>query len=105
MAIQAIEEEEWLRLSRIGPGWDAVLFTTPLCGTCKVAERMLEVADAAGESATLYRINLNFAPVLRERWQIESVPCLALVHQGKLMRKEYAMRSVDYLHRMLRELP
>lgn len=105
MAIQAIEEEEWLRLSRIGEGWDAILFTTPFSGTCKVAERMLEIADAAGVSATLYRMNLNFAPVLRERWRIASVPCLALVHRGKLVRKEYAMRSVDHLHRMLRDLP
>ncbi|MFC4775803.1 thioredoxin family protein [Paenibacillus sp. GCM10023252] len=103
MAIQEIGEDEWLRMVRIGQGRDAILFYTPFCGTCKVAERMLEVVTALPIGATLYRMNINFAPRLRDSWQIRSVPCLVLLQGGKPQRFEYAMRSVDYLYGLLKE--
>ncbi|GGG66932.1 thioredoxin family protein [Paenibacillus radicis (ex Gao et al. 2016)] len=103
MAIQPITEDDWLRMNRIGSGTDAILFSTPFCGTCKVAERMLEIADTAGVPATLYKMNMNYSPKLREAWRITSVPCLVLVKNGEPVRFEYAMRSVDYLYSLLKE--
>ncbi|MFF2482299.1 thioredoxin family protein [Paenibacillus sp. NPDC058071] len=102
MAIQEIREDEWLELNRIGQGTDAILFSTPFCGTCKVAERMLEVVDAAGVPATLYKMNMNYSPKLRDAWKIRSVPCLALVRNGEIVQFEYAMRSVDHLFELLK---
>lgn len=104
MAIQQIEEDAWLRLERIGNGHDALLFSSPFCGTCKVAERMLEVVEAAKVPVTMYKININYAAKLREAWRISSVPCLVLLKDGKPYRFEYAMRSVDHLYRMMTEL-
>ncbi|MUT64811.1 thioredoxin family protein [Paenibacillus sp. NEAU-GSW1] len=101
MAIIEISEDEWLGMNRIGTGVDAILFSTPFCGTCKVAERMLEIADAAGTPATLYKINMNYAPKLREAWRISSVPCLAVVKNGEPVQLEYAMRSVDHIYNLL----
>ncbi|MFS0724578.1 thioredoxin family protein [Paenibacillus sp. 1P07SE] len=103
MAIVEVKEEEWLRLRRIGGGRDALMFYSPFCGTCKVALRMLEVVDAAGVPASLYKININYAGRLREAWQITSVPCLVLVEDGRPVRKEYAMRSVAHLFALLKD--
>ncbi|MGG4142245.1 thioredoxin family protein [Paenibacillus algorifonticola] len=103
MAIYEIEEDEWLRLARIGNGKDALLFSSPFCGTCKVAERMLDIVQAAEVPTTMYKININYAPKLREAWKITSVPCLVLVKNGEPQRFEYAMRSVDYLYKLLKE--
>lgn len=88
--------------SRLDIGASAVLFVTPLCGTCKAAEKMLEIAEAAGIRYTAAKTNINFAPRLAREWQIESVPCLVVIRNGKLLRKEYAIHSASHLFEMLR---
>ncbi|MEK3885436.1 thioredoxin family protein [Paenibacillus sp. PL2-23] len=103
MPLHELQEPELLQISEARVGRAAVLFSTPMCGTCKVAERMLEVAEAAGVDYPLAKININFAPRLREQWQIASVPCLVILRNGVLLRKEYAMRSVDYLFGLLKD--
>ncbi|MHA6482930.1 thioredoxin family protein [Paenibacillus sp. strain BS8-2] len=103
MSLTELDEKQLMALASADVGRTAVLFTTPLCGTCKVAERMLEVVEAAGANYPLYKTNINFTPRLRDQWQIASVPCLLLVRNGKLVSKEYAMRSVDYLYGLLKE--
>ncbi|OMF36950.1 thiol reductase thioredoxin [Paenibacillus sp. FSL H8-0548] len=80
----------------------AVYFFTPLCGTCKIGERMLEIAQATGISVPLYKLNINYAPRLREQWKIASVPCLVLLENGEPIRNEYAMKSVDHVYLMLK---
>ena len=104
MAIQEIHEDDWLRLARIGNGKDAILFSSPLCGTCKVAERMLEIVDAAEVPVTLYKLNINYSAKLREAWKISSVPCLVLLKNGEPIQFEYAMRSVDHLYTLMKSL-
>lgn len=102
MPLTEIDERQLIKLASADIARIAVLFTTPLCGTCKVAERMLEVAEAAGANYPLYKTNINFTPRLRDEWQIASVPCLVMIRNGQLTRKEYAMRSVDYLYELLK---
>lgn len=112
MPIHEITEEDLLlRLDRSHqsagiteqPEGEAILFFTPFCGTCKLAERMLEVVDATGYSVPISRVNINFTPVLRERWQISSVPCLIILGKTKqVVRKEYALESVPNLYNLLR---
>lgn len=72
----------------------ALYLHTPLCGTCKVGEQMLQVVYAMHPTLPLYKADLNFLPELAQEWQIMSVPCLAILKKGKLERKVYAMRSV-----------
>jgi thioredoxin-like negative regulator of GroEL len=102
MPLTEIDERQLTKLAAADVGRTAVLFTTPLCGTCKVAERMLEVVEAAGSNYPLYKTNINFTPRLRDEWQIGSVPCLVLIRNGQVAGKEYAMRSVDYLYGLLK---
>ena len=102
MPLTEVDEKQLIKLAEADVGRTAVLFMTPLCGTCKVAERMLEVAEAAGADYPLYKTNINFTPRLRDEWQIASVPCLVLLRNGRIVTKEYAMRSVDYLYTLLK---
>lgn len=103
LPLQELAEKELLQLNGADIARAAILFTTPMCGTCKVAERMLEIAEAAGIDYPLFKTNINFTPRLREEWRIGSVPCLIVLRNGKLVRQEYAMRSVDHLYRMLKD--
>lgn len=103
MPIRESSEAEVLRMTA-AEGACAVFVFTPLCGTCALAERMLDIALAAGVRVPLVKTNINFAPKLRDAWQIASVPCLALLRDGRPVRLAYAMRSVQDVHAMLKEL-
>lgn len=103
MPLTELDESALLDGDSAGRGTEAVLFYTPFCGTCKAAERMLDVAAAAGVPVKLYKMNVAFAPRLREAWRIASVPCLAVLRDGRPVRFEYAMRSVVHLYAVLKE--
>jgi thioredoxin-like negative regulator of GroEL len=97
-----ITEKELLDHLNEGQWRGVVLFFTPLCGTCQVAERMLSIArNAAGAAVPFFKININYSPWLREEWRIISVPCLVLIREGKPARKEYAMQGAGHLFRLV----
>lgn len=70
---------------------------TPLCGTCQLASKMLTVAAELMPEYTFCKVDLNYMPDIAEEWGIESVPCLAIIREGKLIEKIYAFYSVPYL--------
>ncbi|WP_316571525.1 thioredoxin family protein [Neobacillus sp. YIM B06451] len=72
-------------------------FYTPLCGTCQVASKMLEVVAAMNRHIEIGKINLNYAPEFAETFAIESVPCLVFIKEGQTIDSIYAFRSVPYL--------
>ncbi|PZD96187.1 thioredoxin [Paenibacillus sambharensis] len=80
----------------------AVLFISELCGTCRVAEKMVQVAVASGLQLPVRKIGIAFAPVLRERWQIASVPCLVMLENSRPADRLYAMGSVDHIYMTLK---
>lgn len=82
----------------------ALYLHTPLCGTCKVGEKMLQVVYAMHPVLPLYKADLNFLPELAREWKIKSVPCLAIIEKGKLERKVHAMGSVVDLLKELQPL-
>jgi len=81
---------------------EAIYFHTPLCGTCALAERMLGIVLETGTAMPVTKVNINYAPVLRETWRISSVPCLVILENGRPARIEYALHSVVDLHRWLK---
>ncbi|QYR24401.1 thioredoxin family protein [Paenibacillus sp. sptzw28] len=104
MAIEELQEEELLKRLRKKGGNEAVLFHTVFCGTCQLTERMLEIVQAAGVGVPIHKININYAPVLRDAWRISSVPCLVLITDGQPVHVEYTMRSVDHLYALIKSL-
>ncbi|UOF89252.1 thioredoxin family protein [Fodinisporobacter ferrooxydans] len=103
MKVKDASERDIKQMQKDGKSF-AVFFYTPLCGTCKVGERMLNIVLEMHASLPLVKCNVNFAANLVQTWQISSIPCLAIVRQGILYKKEYAMRSVDHLYQRLHPL-
>lgn len=87
----------------IKPAGKTIVFLyTPMCGTCKLATRMLTIVEEAIPAITISKVDLNFAPEFAKHWGIESVPCLLIFINGKLKEKIYAFHSVDYLFEQLK---
>ena len=82
----------------------AIFVYTSLCGTCQLAERMLEIVVATGVKTPIYKININYASVLVDKWKITSVPCLVMIQEGRTIQTEYAMQSVDHLYTLIKRL-
>ena len=73
-----------------------IYFYTPLCGTCQLASKMLQVVEELVDTP-MGKMNLNFYPQLAKDLAIESVPCLLIVRDGKVVEMLYAFHSVPYL--------
>lgn len=82
----------------------AVFLYTPLCGTCKLTERMLDIILTMEPTLPIYKSNVNFLPQITSDWQISSVPSIVIVKPGKDMEVMYSMKSVDELYKKLKPL-
>ncbi|MEX2460848.1 MAG: thioredoxin family protein [Paenibacillaceae bacterium] len=82
----------------------AIFLYTPLCGTCKLAERMLDIIMTMQPALPLYRSNINFLPQISQDWQIQSVPCIVIKEAGKAKRMIYRMQAIDALYKQLMPL-
>ncbi|UXR29888.1 thioredoxin family protein [Staphylococcus simulans] len=69
---------------------------TPMCGTCKVSEKMLDIANEILQ-LPLVKADLNFHPDFSEAYQIQSVPVLLVMSKDKEIDRIYAFQSVPYL--------
>lgn len=78
-----------------------VYLYTPLCGTCKIGEKMLDVALAALGDMEAVKCNVNAMGDTVFDWEITSVPALLVFVAGTMVVKEYAVRSVDHLYQLL----
>lgn len=82
----------------------ALYLYTPFCGTCKVGEKMLQVVYVMNTSLPLFKSDLNFLPQLAQEWEVMCVPCLAIIKEGQLVQKKYALGSVMELNDVLKGL-
>ncbi|MNI44933.1 Thioredoxin [compost metagenome] len=105
--IPEMTEGQWLNdpgtaANSAESGLEGLFFYTSMCGTCMLAEQMLEIAISSGPVIPVSKININYSPILRDRWQITSVPCLIVLKNRKPIRMEYAMGSVVDLYTWLK---
>ncbi|MBY0009838.1 thioredoxin family protein [Paenibacillus typhae] len=100
--------EQELALALEQPGEPLVVFLhTPLCGTCKAARRMLEVAvHLLPPGLLIAEANVNMLPGIVSRYRISSVPALMVCRADRTGGPEilYSMGSVeqmlDYIRRV-----
>ena len=75
----------------------ALYLYTPMCGTCKLAGRMLEITATTVSGYAIGKADLNYVDSLAETYQIESVPCLLIWKNGELEEKIYKFESVPHI--------
>ncbi|WP_217594346.1 thioredoxin family protein [Cohnella sp. GbtcB17] len=98
------EARAWRQEIDASEGALALFVYTPLCGTCALARRMLEVAEASLADVRIASANINLMPGLAEAFRIESVPCLLLRERDGSWNKIYRFGSVVEVRARLAEL-
>ena len=69
---------------------------TPLCGTCQVASKMMQVVQEM-KSFSIGQANINYLGNFAMDNHIESVPCLLIAKGGTVYKKIYAFQSVPFI--------
>jgi thioredoxin 1 len=93
--------KEWLKAKNTQQVTAYYLFA-PMCGTCQVASKMLDVVTELLPDLSIGKANLNYVQEVAELYQVESVPCLLISQGGKITDKIYAFHSVPYLYGKLK---
>jgi thioredoxin-like negative regulator of GroEL len=106
------DEQTVLDTLRIATAPVVVFLHSPFCGTCHLAERMLDIAleamkvpsdGKASSDATpvVLRCNVNVSPRLVQTWKVASVPCLIAANGRDVLGRLYAFHSVDTVYEFL----
>jgi thiol-disulfide isomerase/thioredoxin len=91
--MKELTEQQLLSLLEKNEQYFSIFFYTPFCGTCKLAQQMLEIIETSYPELRICKINIQFAPNLREQWRISSVPCLIRIHDS-VASPIYAFHSI-----------
>jgi thioredoxin-like negative regulator of GroEL len=81
-----------------------VYLYTPICGTCQLASRMLEIVRELFLDVKFCKTDINYIPERAILWSIESVPCLLIFRNAQLEKKIYAFHSVPHLYETIKGL-
>lgn len=88
--------EQWEHTKKAEPLCAFYLYT-PMCGTCMIATKMIEIIHQTLPDIPMGKANLNFAEQIAYDYKVESVPCLLIAEDGEIREKIYAFQSVSYL--------
>lgn len=94
--------EQWEEAVQSGVKTAFYLYT-PMCGTCAVASKMMDVVEQLLPAVTFGKANLNYMEQIAYDYQIESVPCLLVSESGKVTEKVFAFQSVPFLYELLKK--
>lgn len=95
--------KEWLKEKNTKHATAYYLYT-PMCGTCQVASRMMDITHELLPDFPMGKANLNYVQEIAELYQVESVPCLLITQGGKLKEKVYAFQSVPNIYEKLKSV-
>ncbi|MGI2329307.1 thioredoxin family protein [Planococcus sp. YIM B11945] len=93
--------KEWIKEKNTNDTTAFYLYT-PMCGTCQVATKMLDVVKELLPDLTLGKANLNYVQEIAALYEVESVPCLIITENGLVREKIYAFQSVPFLYKKLK---
>lgn len=95
-------KEQWETAVKSGDKTAFYLYT-PMCGTCAVASKMMNIIEQLLPEVKIGKANINFLEQIAFDFQIESVPCLLVSDGGKVINKIYAFQSVPFLYELLKK--
>ncbi len=100
--MKEIAEKDFLNLDIAPKAW-ALFVTSPFCGTCQLAEQMLELAEASGAASfPILKCRASEWPETVQSYQLHQVPCLIKRNRQGQINVLYAFESVTKVYEFLR---
>ncbi|TWT24375.1 thioredoxin family protein [Planomicrobium sp. CPCC 101110] len=93
--------KEWLKEKNTSQVTAFYLYT-PMCGTCQVTTKMLDIVRELLPDLNIGKANLNYVQEIAKLYEVESVPCLILTEDGLVKEKIYAFHSVPFIYEKLK---
>ena len=76
-------------------------FWAPWCGPCRMVGPVMEEIAAEHPNIKVGKINVDEQPELAERFQVMSIPMLAVIKNGKLTDQVVGYRPKEQIEAML----
>ena len=73
------------------------------CGPCKMLAPIIEEIAANNDKCNFYKINVDSAGEIVEKYQIMSIPTLLLFEKGELKAKSVGLKSKSELEQFISE--
>ena len=71
------------------------------CGPCKMLSPVLDKIAEENNSCDFYKINVDNAPSIVEKFEIMSIPTILLFEDGKLKQKQVGLVSKSELEELI----
>ncbi|MBF2364128.1 thioredoxin family protein [Listeria marthii] len=79
-----------------------VFFFTPMCGSCQVASRLVDVVlEADGINYEVAKVDLNYVPDIAQTLEITSVPALVKFKNGQPADLSYQLHDATAIFEFL----
>lgn len=88
--------EEWEEI-RKQPKRSLFYLYTPICGTCAVASKMMNIVASMRPDLHIGKADLNYIQDVAIDYEVESVPCLLIAENDVIVEKIYAFHSIPHL--------
>ncbi|CCO64961.1 Thioredoxin [Listeria monocytogenes serotype 4b str. LL195] len=97
-----IWEKESLRTAQKNGEDFVVFFFTPMCGSCQIASRLVDVVLEADEVHTeVVKVDLNYVPDIAQNLEITSVPALVKFRNGQPADLSYQLHDATAIFEFL----
>jgi len=84
------------------PDFLLVLFSTPFCGKCEIAERYLKEVILQLPEFPVYKVLVDYSPIIVEKYQVTSAPSFKLFVNGEVAQTLFGIRTTDDLYYTLK---
>ncbi|MBC1345000.1 thioredoxin family protein [Listeria welshimeri] len=97
-----IWKKETLRAAQKNSADFVVFFFTPMCGSCQIASRLVDVVlEADGIHPDVAKVDLNYVPDIAQHLEITSVPALVKFKSGQPVDLSYKLHDATTIYEFL----
>lgn len=79
-------------------GFVLVLFSTPFCGKCEIAERFLEEVTPQLPEFPAFKSVVDYSPIIVEKYKVSSAPSFKLFQNGEVVQTLFGIRASEDLY-------
>ncbi|MBC1482524.1 thioredoxin family protein [Listeria sp. FSL L7-1485] len=94
--------KETLQLAQKNKADFVIFFFTPMCGSCQMASRLVDMTQTADSiDTTIAKVDLNYVPEIAQKLEITSVPALVKFKAGIPKDVSYQLHDITAVFEFL----